>query len=114
MAEYRESCGSSNALIPLLYLHGVTTNPGNVWGVAAPALTNGPVSGPSLNTRGFGANYTGWSAYLGSTFATSLVAGTKRGIACYDSSPGGSSDYACYATTAEHGDTGALEFTHWG
>lgn len=106
----RWDAGASTAMSPVFVLHKETTSPGTVIGVAAPAIFGTEdVSTATVQTVATG-NNVAWET-LSTQWGIDLVNGTYRGIAVYDAT---SPVYANFASVADNGLTGTLEFTHLG
>jgi hypothetical protein len=105
----RQAGGAGTAVRPTYLTHTMTTNPGNVSGVLIPTLTNAHVP----TTYDLLVNVGTWVG-LNATIGGALIAGTQKGIAVYDSTPVGTSQYAKFASVAEHSASGVLRIYHLG
>ena len=108
---HRIAAGWADTSTPYFYTHTLTTNPAPttlVSPASQPALANGPVTGAGILVD------EGLTMTLNTTMGNALSTGAARGIAIWDSTPVGQSNYCKFASTSDNSNTGRLMFSHLG
>ena len=107
---HRIAAGWADTSTPYFYTHTLTTNPApsGVVNGGQPALANGPVTGVGILVN------EGLWMTLSDAMGQALVNGSARGIAIWDSTPVGQSNYCKFASTSDNSNTGLLSIGHLG